>query len=120
MNSTNGPAPTPATHARQLLPLTVWLCPDDTTGKPTQPTAQPRPAPARRAALTRICDHREHGIPAMATAHEDLLFFSRADETGPVGSEVSGLDLHGRGVRSYPDRLDTATTSANARRPGTR
>lgn len=31
MTSKDQPNPTPATRARQLLPLTVRLCPDDTT-----------------------------------------------------------------------------------------
>ncbi|GAA4224212.1 hypothetical protein GCM10022254_03190 [Actinomadura meridiana] len=69
MNSINGPAPTPATRARHLLPLTVWLCPDDTTSPPARPTVQPRQTPDRRAALTKICDRHRTSINTTLARH---------------------------------------------------
>lgn len=67
MTGTNEPTPTPATRARQLLPLTVWLCPDDTTDQPTHPSGQPCPGPAHRAAHTQTCDrHRASTSTALA------------------------------------------------------
>ncbi|WP_433241564.1 hypothetical protein [Actinomadura nitritigenes] len=59
---------------------------------------------------------REQGILALATAHEDLLLFGRDHETGrPVG-ETAGLDLHGRGVPSSPDRTGPARHRNHRRR----
>ncbi|MFA1544498.1 hypothetical protein [Actinomadura monticuli] len=55
MTSTNKQNPTPASSARQLLPLSVWLCPDDTTDQPAH-DAQPCQGPAHRAPRTRICE----------------------------------------------------------------
>ncbi|RKS68310.1 hypothetical protein BZB76_6572 [Actinomadura pelletieri DSM 43383] len=69
MNSTNGPTPTPATPARQLLPLTVWLCPDDTTDQPTKPSGQPCQRPAHHAAPTRICDRHRASISTALARH---------------------------------------------------
>ncbi|MGI5206188.1 hypothetical protein ACQEU6_32030 [Spirillospora sp. CA-108201] len=55
MTSTNKPSPTPAGSARQLLPLTVWLCPDDTSDRSVQ-DAQPCHGPAHRASRTQTCE----------------------------------------------------------------
>ncbi|MFG2016944.1 TRM11 family SAM-dependent methyltransferase [Actinomadura geliboluensis] len=63
---------------------------------------------------------REHGIPAMATAHEDLLVFVPVEKGRRTAGEASRLDLDGRGVPSSPDRLDIGTTDADTRRMGTR
>ncbi|TDD63682.1 site-specific DNA-methyltransferase [Actinomadura darangshiensis] len=61
---------------------------------------------------------REHGIPAMATAHEDLLVFKARPRTATSPNEVAGLDLHGEGVPSYPNRptADPAVTVTRWRR----
>lgn len=55
MTSTEKKNPTPASGARQLLPLSVWLCPDDTTDQPAH-DAQPGQGPAHRAPRTRTCE----------------------------------------------------------------
>ncbi|WP_242909644.1 TRM11 family SAM-dependent methyltransferase [Actinomadura terrae] len=59
---------------------------------------------------------REHGIPAMATAHEDLLVFQTRSRTAAPPHEAAGLDLHGRGVPSYPDRPPAYATVPTIRR----
>ncbi|TMQ92018.1 hypothetical protein ETD83_28235 [Actinomadura soli] len=67
MTSTNKP-PTPASGARQLLPLTVWLCPDDTTDQPTH-DAQPCHGPAHRAARTWTCERHLGTISSGLARH---------------------------------------------------
>ncbi|MER6817257.1 hypothetical protein ABT299_49085 [Spirillospora sp. NPDC000708] len=47
MTNTDRPKPTPATGAR--WPLTVWLCPDDTTDQPSRRDGQQCPGSAHRA-----------------------------------------------------------------------
>ncbi|MFF4237592.1 TRM11 family SAM-dependent methyltransferase [Actinomadura geliboluensis] len=63
---------------------------------------------------------RENGIPAMATAHEDLLVFVPVEKGRRTAGETSRLDLDGGGVPSSPDRLDIGTTDADTRRTGAR
>ncbi|MBO2465747.1 TRM11 family SAM-dependent methyltransferase [Actinomadura violacea] len=57
---------------------------------------------------------RAQGVPALATAHEDLLVLGRDRETGRTVDEPTGLDLHGGGVPSSADRPDTGPTGAAA------
>lgn len=68
MTSTNKPNPTPASGARQLLPLSVWLCPDDTTDQPAH-DAQPCQGPAHRAPRTRTCERHQGTISSGLARH---------------------------------------------------
>ncbi|MFB4308417.1 hypothetical protein [Actinomadura sp. GTD37] len=68
MTSTNKSNPTPASGARQLLPLTVWLCPDDTTDQPAH-HAQPCQGPAHRAPQTRTCERHLGTISSGLARH---------------------------------------------------
>ncbi|TDD63681.1 hypothetical protein E1293_42670 [Actinomadura darangshiensis] len=68
MTSTNKQNPTPASSARQLLPLTVWLCPDDTTDRPTH-DAQSCNGPAHRAPRTSTCERHLGTISSGLARH---------------------------------------------------
>ncbi|MFG2249147.1 hypothetical protein [Spirillospora sp. NPDC048823] len=68
MTSTNKPNSTPASGARQLLPLSVWLCPDDTTEQPTH-DARPCQGPAHRAPRTRTCERHLGTISSGLARH---------------------------------------------------
>ncbi|MFB4302207.1 TRM11 family SAM-dependent methyltransferase [Actinomadura sp. NTSP31] len=63
---------------------------------------------------------RDNGIPALATAHEDLLVFQARTRTAASPNEVAGLDLHGEGVPSYPNRPTAYPTVTTTRRRGHR
>jgi hypothetical protein len=69
MTSTNKPNPTPASGARQLLPLSVWLCPDDTTEQPTHDAQPYQQGPAHRAARTRTCERHLSTISSGLVRH---------------------------------------------------
>jgi hypothetical protein len=72
MTGTDQPTPTPASSARQLLPLTVWLCPDDSTDRPgpiSRLGAQPCQGPAHRAAQLQTCDWHRASINAALSRH---------------------------------------------------
>lgn len=69
MTDTDQPKPTPATSARQLLPLTVWLCPDDTADQPSRHDGQQCPGPAHRAAPVRTCDRHRTSINTALARH---------------------------------------------------
>ncbi|WP_301174572.1 hypothetical protein [Actinomadura geliboluensis] len=83
MTSTNKPNPTPASGARQLLPLTVWLCPDDTTDQ-TAHDAQPCHGPAHRASRTRTCERHLGTISSGLARH----LLTTATGEGDVIAEV--------------------------------
>ncbi|MFS2292806.1 MAG: hypothetical protein FWJ90_08870 [Actinomadura sp.] len=68
MTSANKPNPTPASSARQLLPLTVWLCPDDSTDQSTH-AAQPCQGPAHGAPHARTCERHLGTISSGLARH---------------------------------------------------
>ncbi|MBO2465748.1 hypothetical protein [Actinomadura violacea] len=69
MTGTDQPKPTPATSARQFLPLTVWLCPDDTTDPPTPYDRRPGRGPDHRGAPARTCDRHLASISTGLARH---------------------------------------------------
>ncbi|MFC6879657.1 MULTISPECIES: hypothetical protein [Actinomadura] len=68
MTGTNQPNSTPATGARQFLPLTVWLCPDDTTDPPSHDQRLGQGL-AHRAAKARTCDRHLASISTGLARH---------------------------------------------------
>ncbi|MFG2016943.1 hypothetical protein [Actinomadura geliboluensis] len=68
MTSTNKPNPTPASGARQLLPLSVWLCPDDTIDRPAH-DAQSCQGSAHRAPRTWICERHLGAVSSGLARH---------------------------------------------------
>lgn len=69
MTDTDQPKPTPAIPARQFLPLTVWLCPDDTTDQPFRHDGQQRQGPVHRVARVRTCDRHRASISTALARH---------------------------------------------------
>ncbi|MFB4302208.1 hypothetical protein [Actinomadura sp. NTSP31] len=107
MTNTDQPKPTPAIRARQLLPLTVWLCPDDTTDQPLRGDGQHCQGPAHRAAQVRTCDRHRASISTALARH----LITTATQEGDVVVETftanaatlhAAADLDRRAIACVP------------------